>query len=91
MSTLGLPRNLGGPVVSRLKTPVPGTGRTTVQAYGRERSACRWSELKERNLVPPNEGNEVRRNGRQGVRVPHSTGECGEPTHGTRWREGGTE
>ena len=38
--------------------------------------------------VPPSEGNEARREGRQGVGAPHSTAEAGEPTRGTRWREG---
>ena len=33
-------------------------------------------------MVPPNEGNEVRRDGRQGVGVPHGTDEAGEPASG---------
>jgi hypothetical protein len=36
------------------------------------------------------EGNEVGREGRRDVGVPHSTDEAGEPTEGTPWREGGT-
>ncbi|MDB4930678.1 MAG: hypothetical protein JWM10_3162 [Myxococcaceae bacterium] len=38
----------------------------------------------------PREGNEASREGRQDVGVPRSTGEAGEPTQGTPWREGGT-
>src|SRR3974377_2406323 len=40
-------------------------------------------------MVSPSEGNEARRNGRQGVAAPHSTVEAGEPTRGTPSREGG--
>jgi len=39
--------------------------------------------------VLPSEGNEARQEGRQGVTAPHCTGEAGEPTRGTPWREGG--
>ena len=38
-------------------------------------------------MVSPSEGNEARRNGRQGVAAPHSTVEAGEPTRGTPSRE----
>ena len=40
-------------------------------------------------MVLPSEGNEARRNGRQGVAAPQSTVEAGEPTRGTPSREGG--
>src|SRR5208337_3326945 len=40
-------------------------------------------------MVSPSEGNEARRNGRQGDAAPHSTVEAGEPTRGTPSREGG--
>ena len=40
-------------------------------------------------MVSPSEGNEARRNGRQGVAAPHSTVEAGEPPRGTPSREGG--
>lgn len=43
----------------------------------------------EPTAVPPSEGNEARRNGRQEVGAPRSTDEAGEPTRGTPWREGG--
>ena len=42
-----------------------------------------------RSKVSPNEGNEVRRNGCQGVAASHSTDEPGEPSRGTLRREGG--
>ena len=35
-------------------------------------------------MVSPSEGNEARRNWRQGVAAPHSTVEAGEPTRGPR-------
>ena len=41
-----------------------------------------------RTMVSPNEGNEVRREGRQGVGASHSTAEPGELTQGTLGREG---
>src|SRR4051794_28326682 len=40
-------------------------------------------------VVSPNEGNEVRREGRTGVGAPHITTEAGEPSRGTRRRKGG--
>src|SRR5271157_995112 len=40
-------------------------------------------------MVSPSEGNEARRNGRQGVAASHSTVEAGEPNRGTPSREGG--
>ncbi len=43
----------------------------------------------ERRMVPPSEGNEARRDGRQEVGAPHRTCEAGEPTRGTPWRERG--
>lgn len=39
--------------------------------------------------VSLSEGNEVMREGRQGVGAPHSTREAGEPIRRTLWREGG--
>jgi hypothetical protein len=39
-------------------------------------------------VVSPSEGNEARRDGRQGVGASHSTVEPGEPTRGTLGREG---
>ena len=40
-------------------------------------------------MVSPSEGNEVRRDGRQGVGVPHSSAEAGERPFRTLWSEGG--
>ena len=40
-------------------------------------------------MVSPSEGNEVRREGRQGVAASRSSVEPGEPSRGTLWREGG--
>ena len=40
-------------------------------------------------MVSPSEGNEVRREGRQGVAAPHSRVEAGERPFRTPWSEGG--
>ena len=40
-------------------------------------------------MVSPSEGNEVRRNGRQGVGAPHSSVEAGERALRTPWSKGG--
>src|SRR3954452_2891238 len=40
-------------------------------------------------VVPPSEGNEARREGRQGVGAPRTTYDAGEPIRGTPLREGG--
>jgi hypothetical protein len=40
-------------------------------------------------MVSPSEGNEVRREGRQGVAAPHSSNEAGERPFRTPWSEGG--
>ena len=40
-------------------------------------------------MVSPSEGNEVRRDGRQGVAVPQSRVEAGERPSRTPWSEGG--
>ena len=40
-------------------------------------------------MVSPSEGNEVRRDGRQGVAAPHSSVEAGERPFRTPWSEGG--
>ena len=61
------------PIDPRLRVRVRGRGGRTTDA----------------TMVSPSEGNEARRNGRQGVAAPHSTVEAGEPTRGTPSREGG--
>ncbi len=42
-----------------------------------------------RTMVSPSEGNEARRDGRQGVAAPHSSVEAGERPFRTPWSEGG--
>src|SRR5918995_1669242 len=77
----GRPRRLHG--TSRLEIP------------GHQLRACggRPRRPRERNagatVVPPSEGNEARRDGRQGVGAPRTTWDAGEPTRGTPSREGG--
>ena len=82
--TRGLLGNLRAPSVSTdisgsgtgIPTPRPTTPR---RVAGSEQDA---------RVVSPNEGNEVRREGRMGVGASRSTAEAGEPLRGTRWREG---
>ena len=67
-------------------------GRTEIPAHQlrfdpRSRDRGRWGRTTVAAVVSPSEGNEARRDGRQGVAVPHSTVEAGEPTRGTPWRE----
>jgi len=77
----GRPRRLHGK--SRLELP-----GDQLQARGR----C-IRRPRERNsgatVVPPSEGNEARRKGRQGIGAPHTTYDAGEPIRGTQLREGG--
>ncbi len=64
----GFPRNLGDPVVSTEAEPAGGTGE---QPQARRRHTPRRGERNGRvPVVPPSEGNEVRREGRQEVAVP---------------------
>ena len=58
--------------------PTPRSPRSRVPADGSKQDA---------RVVSPNEGNEVRRDGRTGVGASRSTNESGEPFRGTRWRE----
>ena len=64
----GFPRNLGDPAVSTEETRA-GTPGDQPQAR-----RCHTHRRRERNMrvpvVPPSEGNEVRRDGRQEVAVP---------------------
>jgi RNA-directed DNA polymerase len=77
----GMPRNLGGPAVSTAGNPVREAGRSkprpgTVAAHrvGSKRAVA--------TVVTPTEGNEARRDGRQGVGVLHKTCDVGEPAPG---------
>src|SRR3954463_10045347 len=80
MSTVGFPRTLGDPVVSAHE-PARGTaGRTKAPGLRWRCSATDGSEARARTAVPPNEGNEVRRDGRQEVGASYSTDEAGELT-----------
>lgn len=88
MYTRGSPGTLGSPAVS--------TSYTRKRIPGYQPQACgvafRDSGAKqERTVVPPSEGNEVRRDGRQGFGAAHSTREAGEriradPGEGRRCR-----
>ena len=60
-----------------------------LQIDPRLRVRGRGGRTTDATMVSPSEGNEARRNGRQGVAAPHSTVEAGEPTRGTPGREGG--
>src|SRR3712207_104160 len=77
----GRPRRLHG----KSRPELPGH-----QLQARGRRTRRPRERKPgATVVPPSEGNEARRNGRQGVGAPHTTDDAGEPTRGTPSREGG--
>jgi hypothetical protein len=72
--------------------PSPPISRTELPAHQlrddpRPRDRGRRGRTTVAAVVSPSEGNEARREGRQGVAVPHSTDEAGEPTRGTPWRE----
>jgi hypothetical protein len=47
-----------------------------------------WGRIRDATMVSPSEGNEVRRDGRQGVGVPHSSTEAGERPSGPRGAKG---
>ncbi len=68
---------------------VGGVGRNNLRAHGLASGPMGDTNTGAR-MVPPSEGNEARRNERQGVGVPRSTAEPGEPSQGTLGREGGT-
>ncbi len=90
MCTLGFPRNVGDPVVSRLEDPEGATGLCSPRPATRVLGVVR-SENRHRP-VPPNEGNEVRRDGRREVGAPNSTVEAGESyPWETPWKEGGAK
>ena len=85
---VGSSRNLGGPVVSANE---PGVGSPVNNPWLAVVAPCDCgNEAQGVAAVPPSEGNEVTRKGRQEVGVLYSTEEAGEPTRGTPWREEGT-
>ena len=68
--------------------PLPSSKAAGDTAYQlqidpRLRVRGRGGRTTDATMVSPSEGNEARRNGRQGVAAPHSTVEAGEPTRGT--------
>jgi len=69
-----------------------GWGEPDPKSPGLEsaRPALKGANMDERTVSLP-EGNEGRRDGRQGVGAPHSTDEAGELIQWTQWREGGVE
>jgi hypothetical protein len=66
--TLGFPRNLGDPVVSSVQSRLEIPGHQ-LQASAAHSSAGERTERVDTE-VPPSEGNEVRRDGRQEVIAP---------------------
>ena len=66
----GSPRNLGGPDVSLEERAVMRAPREKSWSASAAVPATRRSESKGQSEVPPSEGNEVRRDGRQGVVAP---------------------
>jgi len=85
---MGMPRNLGGPVTSIEQT---GSGnRLTKTQAPAGRGPTAGERRGAATMVTPSEGNEVRREGRQGVGVLNMTKDVGEPTRGTRPRKGST-
>ncbi len=85
---MGSCRNLGDPVGS---VALNGMGKPVNNPRPMGAAPCaHGSEVQGAAAVPPSEGNEARREGRQEVGVLHSTVEAGEPTRGTPGREGST-
>jgi len=82
-----VPRELGRPC--RLHRRCRLGHRLTNSRLIHSRVLGSWGRIKDDKKISQNEGNEVQRNGRQGVAAPHSTGEPGEPSRGTPGREGG--
>ena len=84
---IGFPGNLGDPVVS-----IVAAGRryrlTNSRLIRSLRPRLAGTNKWDGTMVSPNEGNEVRREGRQGVAAPHSSAEAGERPFRTPWSEG---
>lgn len=79
MYALGSHGNLGAPVVSieNRGEPVRDPGRPKPRPAG-ARTPPTWERTRGYAVVPTNEGNEVTRDGRQGVGAFHMTCEGGE-------------
>ena len=82
------PGNLGDLAVSTIKHRM-GAPDDQLQDDPRPRVQGRWGRTGGARVVSPSEGNEARRDGRQGVAAPHSSGEAGERPIRTPWSEGG--
>ena len=83
-----VPRELGRPC--RLHRNSRGEIRLTNSRLIRSPSPRLTGTNKwDATMVSPSEGNEVRRDGWQGVAVPHSSLEAGERPFRTPWSEGG--
>ena len=92
VGTSGFPRNLGRPAVSiSLSTGLGGSARPKAPRPQVGVGLGRRYEDRRKGWSPPCEGNEVWRDGRQGIGAPHSTAEPGErnpavPGEGRRCR-----
>src|SRR5271163_4245323 len=82
----GFPGNLGDPGSSSKATGSGATGTTNSGMIRRLCDCGRTGTNGSRSEVSPSEGNEVRRDGYQGIAAPHSTVEPGEPSRGTPGR-----
>src|SRR5271157_4376969 len=74
--------------------PLPSSQAAGDTAYQlqidpRLRVRGRGGRTTDATMVSPSEGNEARRDGRQGVAAPHSSAEAGERPSRTPWSEGG--
>jgi hypothetical protein len=75
-----VPRELGRPC--RLHRDCRLEHRLTNSRLIRSPVLSCWGRTRDATLVSPSEGNEARRDGRQGVGVPHSSAEAGERPSG---------
>ncbi|RLB61903.1 MAG: hypothetical protein DRH08_13225 [Deltaproteobacteria bacterium] len=70
MRTKGSPGNLGGPFVSTENKPANGGWLINPPRSPGAVLRVRGSEQESATVVPPSEGNEARREGREGVGAP---------------------
>jgi len=85
---IGVPQEPGRPASLRVPTgsgspeqKIPGPAAPALRSGGRD-------ETSSAGAVPPTEGNEGRREGRRASEHPVVPQKLGNPTGGTRWREG---
>ena len=79
MGTSGDTRNLGGSAISVRNSRGKWIATGNKDPGPRRRVILRRERTNDAKTVPSNEGNEVRREGRQGVGATNSSGEGGEP------------